>query len=70
MTARNVMQSGNPASINFNGSNATQNIQNMTANPLAAAMASMALAKANPGAFANGPIKMNISSNKTGRVIS
>jgi hypothetical protein len=38
-------------------------------NPLANAMAPMALAKANPNAFANGPIKMN-SSNKTGRVIS
>ena len=33
-------------------------------------MVGMAIAKGNPGAFANGPIKMNISNNKTGRVIS
>jgi hypothetical protein len=32
-------------------------------------MVGMAIAKQNPNAFANGPIKMN-SSNKTGRVIS
>jgi len=39
-------------------------------NPFANAMVGMAIAKGNPGAFANGPIKMNISNNKTGRVIS
>jgi len=39
-------------------------------NPLANAMVGMAIAKGNPGAFANGPINVNTSSNKTGRVIS
>jgi hypothetical protein len=38
-------------------------------NPLANAVAGMAVAKANPSAFDNGPIKMN-NSNQTGRVIS
>ncbi len=40
------------------------------ASPLANAMVGMAIAKQNPNAFANGPIKMNNSANKTGRVIS
>jgi hypothetical protein len=40
------------------------------ASPLANAMVGQAIAKQNPNAFANGPIKMNNSANKTGRVIS
>jgi hypothetical protein len=44
-------------------------ISNMNpASPLANAMVGMAIAKNNPGTF--GPIKLNTSNNKTGRVIS
>jgi hypothetical protein len=38
--------------------------------PLANAMTGVAVAQNTPSAFANGPIKMNNSANKTGRVIS
>lgn len=37
---------------------------------MANAMIGMAIAKNNPASFANGPINVNTSSNKTGRVIS
>lgn len=40
------------------------------ANNVAYPMIGMAIAKNNPSAFANGPINVNTSSNKTGRVIS
>jgi hypothetical protein len=33
-------------------------------------MAGMAIAKNNPGALADGPIKLNTYNNKTGRVIT
>lgn len=40
------------------------------ASPMANAMVGMAIAKNNPASFANGPINVNTSYNKTGRVIS
>ena len=58
--ADNPQPSSAPSQQQFN---ATQ------VSPLASAIAPMALAKANPDTFANGPIRMNYS-NKTGRVIS
>jgi len=39
-------------------------------NPMGNAMVGMAIAKQNPSAFANGPIKVNTSNQQTGRVIS
>ena len=46
------------------------NPSNATINPMGNAMVGMAIAKNNPSAFANGPIKVNVSNQKTGRVIS
>jgi len=46
------------------------NPSNATTNPMGNAMVGMAIAKNNPSAFANGPIKVNTSNQQTGRVIS